>query len=162
MKYSCAHCNSGDVQKISVLLASGTQKTVIEETKRTGTILAPVTMMGDVKTGRKSISVTESDLVKLVREKIAVMEAVEKPLQDAYDKIVKEHKKAMGEHQDKMAFSVPTPALDQFERYHNPVAIILAAGFSCGQCFRIMDSVFPDCSFHYFCQGRLSYCGFFN
>jgi hypothetical protein len=129
MKYSCTHCNSGDVQKISVLLASGTQKTVTEESKRTGTILAPVTMMGDVKTGRKSISVTESDLVKLVREKIAVMEAAEKPLQDAYDKIVKEHKKAMGEHQDKMAFSVPTPALDQFERYHNPVAIILSAGF---------------------------------
>lgn len=129
MTYSCARCNSSNVQKISVLLATGTQKTVSEETKQGGTMLAPITLLvGDVKTGKKSVSVTESDLVKMVRGKLAPLEYADKPLQDAYDKAMKEYRRAMKEHEDKMTFSVPTPELDRFEKYHTPAAIIVAAG----------------------------------
>ncbi len=122
MKYSCTHCNSDDVQKVSVLLASGTQKTVTEETKRTGTILAPVTMMGDVKTGRKSVSVTESDLVKMVQGKLAPLEYADKQLLEAYQNEMKEHVK-------KMSDSIDAPELDRFEKYAMLASIAATAIF---------------------------------
>ena len=94
MKISCSSCGSSSVQKIDVLLATGTQQTVSEESKEvSGSILVPITLLmpsHDVKTGRKSISTTESDLVKLVRQKLLVFEDADKSVQEKYEAAIKE------------------------------------------------------------------------
>lgn len=109
MKYSCNKCNSGDVQKISVLLASGTQKTVTQG-------------MGGASMKQ------ESDLVRIIQNKLEQLEHADKELLKAY-------KNEMDEHVRKMSNSIDAPELDRFDSYAFKGGIIVAAFFFLGALF---------------------------